>query len=244
MLQNAREFHEAGIPFIFDPGQAMPLFNGEELRAFIEQAQYVCVNDYESNLLQERTGWDEKEIVSRVKAYITTRGPKGAVIHTPEKSYDIPPAHERRVSDSIRDLYRAANDDIDSKSLIQWFVNEQVEEEATVSEIVGRLKLIDGDGPGLLRLDDLFGQGPHFRIVAVFEDDAGHVDIRILDELHLQAVAQRLEDAREHVGGEGEPAGLGAGHGADVLVVEPAELREAVVGRLREVAARAEAVAR
>ena len=64
----------------------MPLFNGPELRAFIDQADYVVVNDYESNLLQERTGWDEKEIVSRVKAYITTRGPKGAVIHTRKRA--------------------------------------------------------------------------------------------------------------------------------------------------------------
>ncbi len=109
MLQNAREFAEAGIPFVFDPGQAMPLFNGEELRAFIEQADYVVVNDYESNLLQERTGWNENDVVSRVKAYITTRGPKGAVIHTPQKSYDIPPAHERRVVDptGCGDAFRA-----------------------------------------------------------------------------------------------------------------------------------------
>jgi ferritin len=68
--------------------------------------------------------------------------------------FEVALQHERRVSESIRDLYRAADDDIDSKTLIQWFVNEQVEEEATVSSIVGRLKLIDGDGPGLLRLDD------------------------------------------------------------------------------------------
>ena len=109
MIQNAAEFRECGIPFIFDPGQAMPLFNGPELRDFIEQADYVVVNDYESNLLQQRTGWDEKQIVSRVKAYITTKGPKGAVIHTPEKSYDIPPAHERRVTDptGCGDAFRA-----------------------------------------------------------------------------------------------------------------------------------------
>lgn len=109
MIQNAIEFKEMGVPFIFDPGQAMPLFNGPELRTFIEQADYVVVNDYESNLLQERTGWNEKEIVGRVKAYITTRGPKGAVIHTPEKSYDIPPAHERRVVDptGCGDAFRA-----------------------------------------------------------------------------------------------------------------------------------------
>jgi len=109
MLQNATEFAEASIPFIFDPGQAMPLFNGEELRHFIEQADYVTVNDYESNLLQERTGWSEKEIMQRVKAYITTRGPQGSTIHTAEKTYDIPPAHERRVTDptGCGDAFRA-----------------------------------------------------------------------------------------------------------------------------------------
>jgi adenosine kinase len=109
MLQNAKEFAEAGIPFIFDPGQAMPLFNGAELRDFIELADYVTVNDYESNLLQERTGWNEKDIVSRVKAYICTRGPKGAEIHTVDKTFDVPPAHERRVTDptGCGDAFRA-----------------------------------------------------------------------------------------------------------------------------------------
>ncbi|MDQ3617201.1 MAG: PfkB family carbohydrate kinase, partial [Pseudomonadota bacterium] len=108
-IQNASEFAEAGIPFIFDPGQAMPLFNGAELRHFIEHAAYVTVNDYESNLLQERTGWGEKDILQRVKAYITTRGPLGSLIHTAEKTYDIPPAHERRVTDptGCGDAFRA-----------------------------------------------------------------------------------------------------------------------------------------
>ena len=109
MLQNAREFAELGIPFIFDPGQAMPLFNGEELRAFIEQADYVTVNDYESNLLQERTGWDEKTIAGKVKAYITTQGPRGATIHADGTSHHVPPAHERRVTDptGCGDAFRA-----------------------------------------------------------------------------------------------------------------------------------------
>jgi adenosine kinase len=109
MLQNAKEFAEAGIPFIFDPGQAMPLFNGAELRAFIEQAQYVTVNDYESNLLQERTGWSEQEIAGKVKAYITTRGPQGAEIHADGTTHRIPPAHERRVTDptGCGDAFRA-----------------------------------------------------------------------------------------------------------------------------------------
>ena len=109
MLQNAKEFHQAGIPFIFDPGQAMPLFNGEELRRFIELADYVTVNDYESNLLQERTGWSEQEIAGKVKAYVTTRGPQGAEIHADGTTYHIPPAHERRVTDptGCGDAFRA-----------------------------------------------------------------------------------------------------------------------------------------
>lgn len=68
--------------------------------------------------------------------------------------------HERKVSESIRDLYRAseAAGDVDSRPLLNWFVEEQIEEEATVSEIIGHLKLIDGDGPGLLKLDNKLGQ--------------------------------------------------------------------------------------
>jgi adenosine kinase len=109
MLQNAKEFAEAGIPFIFDPGQAMPLFNGEELRAFIEQADYVTVNDYESSLLQERTGWSEATIAGKVKAYIATQGPRGARIFADGKVHDTPPAHERRVTDptGCGDAFRA-----------------------------------------------------------------------------------------------------------------------------------------
>ncbi len=109
MLQNAEEFHAGGVPFIFDPGQAMPLFNGEELRHFVELADYVTVNDYESNLLQERTGWSEADIASRVKAYITTCGPKGAKIHADGKTLDVAPAHERRITDptGCGDAFRA-----------------------------------------------------------------------------------------------------------------------------------------
>jgi adenosine kinase len=109
MLQNAEEFAERGTPFIFDPGQAMPLFSGDEFRAFIDKAQYVTVNDYESQLLQRNTGWTEAQIAERVKAYIVTRGPKGSLIHTTKETIEIPPAHERRVSDptGCGDAYRA-----------------------------------------------------------------------------------------------------------------------------------------
>lgn len=109
MLQHVDEFAVRGIPFIFDPGQAMPLFSGDEFRAFIDKADYVTVNDYESMLLQRNTGWTAEEITARVKAYIVTRGPKGSLIHTTKETYDIPPAHERRVSDptGCGDAYRA-----------------------------------------------------------------------------------------------------------------------------------------
>jgi adenosine kinase len=109
MLQHSRDFAALGIPFIFDPGQALPLFNGEEFRHFIEQASYVTVNDYESNLLQERTGWSADEIAGKVKAYIVTRGPSGSLIHAGSETFEIPPAHERRVTDptGCGDAYRA-----------------------------------------------------------------------------------------------------------------------------------------
>jgi adenosine kinase len=109
MLQHASEFKAGGIPFIFDPGQALPLFNGEEFRHFIEQADYVVVNDYESSLLRERTGWDEATIASKVRAFIVTQGPNGSRIHTREAVHDIPPAHERRITDptGCGDAYRA-----------------------------------------------------------------------------------------------------------------------------------------
>ncbi|MCB1568210.1 MAG: carbohydrate kinase family protein, partial [Xanthomonadales bacterium] len=84
MLQNSIEFAECNIPFIFDPGQAMPLFNGKELSQMIEQATYVTVNDYESNLLQERTGLSTRQIAERVKAYIITRGANGSDVHLPD----------------------------------------------------------------------------------------------------------------------------------------------------------------
>jgi adenosine kinase len=109
MLQNSRDFAELGIPFIFDPGQAMPLFNGKELTTMIEQATYVTVNDYESSLIQERTGLSEKDIAERVQGYLVTRGPAGSEIHTRTGMVQIPAANAIRVVDptGCGDAYRA-----------------------------------------------------------------------------------------------------------------------------------------
>ena len=88
---------------------AMPLFDGAEFRAMIEKSTYVIVNDYESQLLQTRTGWSAADIASRVDAYIVTQGPRGSSIHAGGQLYEIPPARERQVIDptGCGDAYRA-----------------------------------------------------------------------------------------------------------------------------------------
>ncbi|MFP5406710.1 MAG: carbohydrate kinase family protein, partial [Gammaproteobacteria bacterium] len=80
MLAHAREFSAAGVPWLFDPGQGLPMFSAAELREFIESASAVAVNDYEGQLLSERTGWSEDEIAARVEALIVTRGAQGSVL--------------------------------------------------------------------------------------------------------------------------------------------------------------------
>ena len=109
MLQHAAEFAASGTPFVFDPGQALPLFSGEEFRAFIEQADFVAVNSYEASLLSERTGWSERAIAERVKAYVVTHGAEGSTIHAGGKSHQIPAARPREVVDptGCGDAYRA-----------------------------------------------------------------------------------------------------------------------------------------
>jgi len=109
MMQHAKEFHDADIPFVFDPGQGMPMFNGEELLNFVEQASYVTVNDYEAKMLQEKTGKSIKDIAGRVKALIMTLGGEGSVIYAGDKEFRIPgvPATEVLDPTGCGDAYRA-----------------------------------------------------------------------------------------------------------------------------------------
>jgi adenosine kinase len=109
MLQHAREFREAGIPFIFDPGQGLPMFNGEELMRFVDLADYVTVNDYEAQLLQERTGKSIEVLARQVKALIVTLGAKGSVIHAGGKTLDIPSVKPAAILDptGCGDAFRA-----------------------------------------------------------------------------------------------------------------------------------------
>ena len=109
MLQHAREFHEAGIPFIFDPGQGLPMFNGEELINFIHRADYVTVNDYEAELLQQRTGKSLEQLAGQVQALIVTLGARGSVIYANGKTFDIPCVRPAAVLDptGCGDAFRA-----------------------------------------------------------------------------------------------------------------------------------------
>ena len=109
MLQHAREFNEAGIPFIFDPGQGLPLFNGAELMNFIERADYVAANDYEAKLLQERTGKSIEELSRLVKALVVTQGAQGSLVVVNGKSEIIPTVKPAQVVDptGCGDAYRA-----------------------------------------------------------------------------------------------------------------------------------------
>lgn len=109
MINHAREFHESGIPFIFDPGQGLPMFNGEDLMNFINIASYVTVNDYEAELLQERTGKTIEQLARQVKALIVTLGAKGSEIHAGGKKYEIPCVKPEAVLDptGCGDAFRA-----------------------------------------------------------------------------------------------------------------------------------------
>ena len=109
MLEHAAQFKAGGIPFIFDPGQGMPMFDGSDLKHFIGQATWVTVNDYESELMQQRTGWSLEEISQHVEALIVTRGSEGSHIYTRSGRLEIPAATPTQVVDptGCGDAYRA-----------------------------------------------------------------------------------------------------------------------------------------
>ena len=109
MLQHARALADLGVPFMFDPGQGLPMFSGEELLAFVEQASYLAVNDYEGRMLEERTGRKLEDLAAELKALILTRGAEGSIIYANGKRIDIPCAKAKAVVDptGCGDAYRA-----------------------------------------------------------------------------------------------------------------------------------------
>ena len=109
MLEHSRQFAEAGIPFVFDPGQGLPMFNGDELLACLQLADYCTVNDYEARLLSERTGRSIESLAGEVRALVVTRGAEGSEIHVGGQRIDIPCAQPTAIEDptGCGDAYRA-----------------------------------------------------------------------------------------------------------------------------------------
>ena len=109
MIDHARQCAQAGVPFVFDPGQGLPMFSAEELDAFVSQAAYIAVNDYEGKLLEQKTGRTLEDIARRVKALVYTQGGKGSLIYAGGQRHEIPCVEAEAVVDptGCGDAYRA-----------------------------------------------------------------------------------------------------------------------------------------
>jgi len=136
MQQHAREFVEQDIPFIFDPGQGIPMFNGEELLELIDLANYATFNDYESELMQERTGLSLEQVAEKLEALIVTMGGKGSKIYTQGKCIEIPSAQAKELNDptGCGDAYRAG--------LLYGIINElDWETTGRIASLLGAIKI-------------------------------------------------------------------------------------------------------
>jgi adenosine kinase len=109
MIEHAAQFDAADIPFIFDPGQGLPMFGAEDLQGFISHARWVTLNEYEWQVVQQKTCWGVSELLARVEALIVTRGAAGSTIYTQDGELAIPAAPAREVVDptGCGDAYRA-----------------------------------------------------------------------------------------------------------------------------------------
>lgn len=141
MLSHSEGFAERGIPHIFDPGQAMPLFDGDDLKGFIERANWVTLNEYESQLVMDRTGWNEQQIAQRVEALIITHGGRGSSIFTDEGEVKIEAVKPEAIKDptGCGDAYRAG--------LLYGISNDiDLETSARLGSLMGALKIAE-QGP-------------------------------------------------------------------------------------------------
>jgi adenosine kinase len=136
MLQHSRDFRKQNIPHIFDPGQGMTLFNGDELKQFIEEATWIAVNDYEYELLQERTGLDGRQIAKQVEALIVTKGPEGSTLFANGDQIHIGAARAGAVKDptGCGDAFRAG--------LLHGLINEfDLVTCARIGSVMGAIKI-------------------------------------------------------------------------------------------------------
>ena len=163
MKQHAAEFVARRIPFVFDPGQGLPLFDGSELAKMIEHASYLTVNDYEAKLLADRTGWSIADIAERVDGLVVTMGGEGSIIHAGGATYAIPAVRPSAIVDptGCGDAYRAG--------LLYGIVNEwDWESTGKLASVMGTIKIESRGGQNhavdrdtiALRYRDAFGELP------------------------------------------------------------------------------------
>jgi len=153
MVQHAREFYESGIPFLFDPGQGLPMFSGEELLDFIKKADYITVNDYEGQLLQERTGYALEGLAKLVKGLVITKGSQGSVIYSNGKQIEIPCVKSDMEVDptGCGDAYRAG--------LLYGIANEMDwQTTGQLGSLMGALKIAQRGGQNHSFSSDEIGQ--------------------------------------------------------------------------------------
>lgn len=162
MLQHAKDCAELNIPFIFDPGQGLPMFSGPELASFIELATYVAVNDYEAELLTERTGLSLGSIAERVDALIVTRGDQGAEILANGQQFDIPCVKADAIVDptGCGDAFRAG---------LLYGLSNSMDWPTTgrLASLMGAIKIASQGGqnhaPSITEIEDRFQQAFRYR---------------------------------------------------------------------------------
>ncbi len=163
MLAHCTQFHEAGIPFVFDPGQGMPLFSGEELIQMVRQSDYVTLNDYEAELLQSRTGQTLEQLAREVGALIVTKGAEGSDFHVGNRIIHIPTAPVRKVVDptGCGDAFRAG---------LLYGITRNMDWETTgrLASLMGAIKIESRGGqnhaPSRLEIETRFAESFGYRL--------------------------------------------------------------------------------
>jgi adenosine kinase len=154
MLAHCSQFEQAGIPFVFDPGQGMPLFNGEELLNMVRQADYVTLNDYEAQLLQARTGKSLAQLADEVTAMIVTKGAEGSDFYVSGQVVAIPAA-------PVNQVFRAG--------LLYGIVNDlDWETTGRLASLMGAIKIESRGGqnhaPSRMEIETRFAESFGYRI--------------------------------------------------------------------------------
>ncbi len=157
MLQHAQDLAAAGVPFVFDPGQGLPMFSGEELLGFMRLANYACFNDYEAKLLCDRTGRSLEQLATEVQALIVTLGGAGSRILAEGRCHEIPSVQAEAVVDptGCGDAYR-------SGLLYGIAAGWDWEKVGRLAAVMGAIKIAHRGGqnhrPGRADISDLFAK--------------------------------------------------------------------------------------